>query len=65
MAKVHGYDRKKIEKHVTCDQCAAIVSYLPLEVKQARYTCMGDPSGHDYVACPACRNEIRIPGTSW
>lgn len=64
MAKVIGFDQSK-QKRVTCSGCSAIVEYVENEVKVARYSCMGDPSGHKYVPCPNCGDEARIPGTSW
>lgn len=68
MAKVVGFSKEVKKKlRVTCRDCGAIIEYIRSEVKVARYTCMGDPSGHEYVTCPNCPNggDARIPGTSW
>jgi RNase P subunit RPR2 len=66
VVKVVGRDPKQV-KRVTCRDCAAILEYTESEVKVARYSCMGDPSGHKYVDCPNCSDggDARIPGTSW
>lgn len=66
MIKIVGYDDTK-KKRVTCGNCAAILEYVEKDVKIAKYTCMGDPSGHHYVECPNCPDTwaARIPGSSW
>lgn len=66
MVEIVGYS-KKVRKRVTCGRCGAVLEYTPSEVKKARYTCMGDSSGHDYVECPNCPGywAARIPGTSY
>ncbi|MGB3042515.1 MAG: hypothetical protein WBB98_04955 [Xanthobacteraceae bacterium] len=64
MAVVIGFDPAK-KKIVSCSGGGAIIEYVSNEVKEARYTCMGDPSGHKYVTCPNCGGDARIPGTSW
>jgi hypothetical protein len=66
MVKVVGQDKKKA-KRVTCGNCGAILEYYEKDVKVAKYTCMGDSSGHHYVECPNCPGTwaARIPGTSW
>lgn len=30
-------------KRVKCDECGATIEYLPEEVEERTYTCMGDP----------------------
>lgn len=62
-----GKDKKRL-KRVTCDRCLSILEYTDADVKQAKYTCMGDTSGHDYVPCPECGPDYwaaRIKGTSY
>ena len=64
MAKVVGYDEQVIKQYrVTCRSCGAIIEYIKTEIKERTYTCMGDPSGHTYVECPACGEDARI--RSW
>ena len=66
MVTIVGYDAQ-YKKKVICRSCSAILEYTEKEVQEARYTCMGDPSGHKYVPCPNCpgKCEARIPNTSW
>jgi RNase P subunit RPR2 len=66
MVKIVGRDEKSV-KRVTCQSCAAILEYTDLEVRIAKYSCMGESSGHHYVPCPNCPGliEARIKGTSW
>lgn len=65
MAEIIGFDptvQKKLQ--VTCRRgCGAIIQYTKPEVQTRTYTCMGDPSGHEYVVCPNCGEDARI--RSW
>jgi hypothetical protein len=68
MVKIVGYDtRPNILKRVTCGNCGAILEYYQKDVKEARYSCMGDSSGHDYVPCPNCPDTwaAKISETSY
>lgn len=42
-------------KRVKCDACGATIEYLPEEVEERSYTCMGDPSGDTSVKCPRAK----------
>lgn len=66
MVRIVGYDNEAF-KQVTCQNCGAILEHSQKEVKVAKYTIMGDPSGHQYVECPNCPDTwaAKIPNTSW
>lgn len=64
MATVVGFDPKvKAALSVTCQSCGAIIQYEKREIRERKYTCMGDPSGHEYVVCPHCNDDAKI--SSW
>jgi hypothetical protein len=66
MVKIVGRDEAKV-KRVTCQSCAAVLEYTDMEIKESRYSCMGESSGHDYVECPNCPGlkKAVIPGSCW
>lgn len=53
--KVIGKDKAKIQK-ITCNGCAAIVSYVPNDVSH-------QPDGDDtysFITCPGCSKRITV-----
>ena len=57
MVKIVGKD-KKIAKQITCKNCAAILEYLPKDVKTRSYSCMGETDVLSYIKCPDCKEEV-------
>jgi hypothetical protein len=62
MVEIIGHD-PSVLKTVTCKNCGAMLRYKQTEVYERRYSCMGDPSGHEYVVCPGCGQDAVI--RSW
>jgi RNase P subunit RPR2 len=62
--KVVGFDKTK-RKRITCKECTAIVEYVEKDVRGRSYMVMGESSGHSFIRCPHCKQEIEMPGSSW
>lgn len=60
--EVIGKDESKKWK-ATCNNCSAILLYLPVDVK---YSTSSDYSGVSdttaYIKCPECKNTIYVKG---
>lgn len=63
MVTVVGEDTSAY-KQITCKHCAAVLQYLPYEVKEYHgkdYS--GGPAGREYITCPRCASDVVI--RSW
>jgi len=49
-----------VVKQIVCKHCGATLEYTPHDTKTKTYTCMGDPSGDEYVECPNCSKHAVI-----
>ena len=49
-----------VVKHIICKNCGAKLEYVPNDVKTKHYTCMGEPSGSEYVKCPNCGKDATV-----
>jgi len=54
-----GYDDAK-QREVTCLECTAILSYIPLAVKEGFEQCMGERDVYYYIECPGCQSRVRV-----
>jgi len=52
-----------VVKRIVCSHCGVTLEYVPNDIKERKYTCMGDPSGHTYVECAQCGKDAVI--RSW
>lgn len=61
MPVVVGTD-ESVKKRVTCQSCASIIEYLPIEVKNlwSGTDYGGDPAGADGFKCPKCNENVII-----
>ena len=60
MVEVVGKD-PALQKQVTCQKCASILKYWPMERKTASYTDMGGcTESYFYISCPSCTNKVEV-----
>ena len=60
MAKVIGFD-DAAKKKVTCQECSAIVEYVPVEVKSYVHKDYGGGSDIVYhITCPNCSGQVNV-----
>jgi hypothetical protein len=52
----------KVVKHCTCENCGAKLEYVKRDVKNRRYSCMGESDTLYYIECPNCNYELRVRG---
>ena len=52
---------KSVIKEVICQNCGALLSYVPNDVKSVHGTDIGGgPDGREWVDCPQCNKEAVI-----
>jgi len=61
MATVVGHDPSAV-KRCTCGNCAAVIEYVPNDVKERKYAYdyLGDYEVGDFVKCPKCRKWVHV-----
>ena len=62
MAVVVGMD-ERVKKRVTCRECAAIVEYVPGELKTWATSCCGERGTATGLDCPGCHQPIVVSST--
>lgn len=59
-----GFDDSLV-KRISCKNCAAILSYLPKDVKSHLMYFRGECEGTFYfIDCPSCKSRVEIRRTS-
>ena len=50
----------KIVKQVICDNCGCTLEYVPVDIVERKYSCMGENCKDGYIQCPQCLNKISV-----
>ncbi len=50
-------------KETTCRNCGSLLSYMPSEEKERRYSAMGEMGTITEITCPACGVDTIIKQT--
>jgi len=60
MINIIGKDDSLLKK-VTCQNCASILEYLPVDIEEKHLICIdGSRTTTRYITCPCCKKEIII-----
>ena len=63
MVEIMGFD-DSVAKKVTCENCSAVLKYLPKDVKERHGTDIGGgPDGAEWIVCPSCGKNVIL--RSW
>jgi hypothetical protein len=50
----------RVAKKVVCRDCGATLEYVPKDVRNRQYLCMGEMDTLYFIKCPECKSDVEV-----